>query len=71
MQSIRIVVGFGQVVGQLGSVLHVEYPETVTTLLAKVKNAVSFELLEVFVSPFIFVGVLFANHCGLKPAESH
>eukprot|EP01052_Picozoa_sp_SAG31_P017583 SAG31_NODE_1210_length_9377_cov_21.101207_2_plen_56_part_00 len=45
MQSIRIVVGFGQVIGQLGSVLHVEYPKNVSALLAIVKNIFAFDIL--------------------------
>eukprot|EP01051_Picozoa_sp_SAG22_P002527 SAG22_NODE_114_length_19318_cov_13.809980_1_plen_511_part_10 len=45
VQSVRIVVGFGQVVGQLGTVLHVEYPDRVTSILTRLKTVVSFDFL--------------------------
>ena len=46
IHSIRIVVGFGQVVGQLGTVLHVEYPRSVTLLLGNIKALVAFDFLD-------------------------
>jgi hypothetical protein len=48
VQTVRIVVGFGQVVGQLGTVLHVEYPARATSLLARLRSVVSFDFLQGF-----------------------
>eukprot|EP01052_Picozoa_sp_SAG31_P008046 SAG31_NODE_396_length_16264_cov_17.206496_16_plen_964_part_00 len=47
-QSVRIVIGFGQVVGQLGSVLHVQYPPGITMLATKLRNIISFDFLQSF-----------------------
>ena len=46
VQTVRIVIGFGQVVGQLGSVLHVKYPEHIATLLNQVKEIFAFGVFD-------------------------
>eukprot|EP01051_Picozoa_sp_SAG22_P014542 SAG22_NODE_1779_length_3600_cov_3.511568_2_plen_697_part_00 len=45
-QTLQIVIGFGQVVGQLSEVLDVEYPAKLMVLLEKIKTVCAFDFLE-------------------------